>query len=58
MYNAVIGWIKHDISQRGSHLFTLFSMIQIEAISWYHIDQVVTEEPLIQKSFECMNLLL
>ena len=48
VYDAVIGWIKHDVSKRASHLFILFSMIQIEQISRYHIDQVVMKEPLIQ----------
>ena len=57
VYETVIGWIKHDVSKRTSHLFTLFSMIQIEHISRYHKDEVVMKEPLIQESFECMNML-
>ena len=58
VFDAVIGWVKHDVSTRTSHLRTLFSALELEAIPWDHINGVVVKEPLIQGSVDCMKLLV
>jgi len=58
VYDAVFNWIKHDLCARERHIDTIFSSIQIKKISWHHINEVVMKEPLIQKSVECMKLLV
>ena len=58
VFDAVIGWVVHDISTRASRIPTLFSTLEVEAIPWDHIQQVVIKEPLIEGSVECMKLLV
>ena len=58
VFDAVIGWVKHDVSTRTSHLRTLFSALELEAIPWDHINGVVVKEPLILESVDCMKLLV
>ena len=58
MFDAGIGWVKHDVSTRTSHISTLFSALELEAVPWDHINGVVVKEPLIQGSVDCMKLLV
>ena len=58
VYDAIIGWVKNDVSSRSTHIGELFSAINLSVVSWDFLNQVIIKEHLITESLECMKVLV
>uniref|UniRef100_T1JAU2 Kelch-like protein diablo n=1 Tax=Strigamia maritima TaxID=126957 RepID=T1JAU2_STRMM len=54
LLNAVLAWIKHDLSERKTKINVLTPFISLQRLSMDFVQQLMTEEPLVQS---CLQLI-
>lgn len=58
VYNAAVGWIKHDLPTRESHLYDVLSVVRFNYLSREFLTETVAEEPLVLSDKDAMSLYL
>ena len=58
VFEAVISWINHDITNRESYLAQLMEHVRLPLMSQEYLVQRVEEEPLIKTNTQCKDYLI
>ena len=58
VYNAILSWIKHDLSHRSQHIGDLLSLIKLPLLSRDFLMFTVEPEELIRSNSECKDLVI
>ena len=57
VYEAVIEWVKHDLTSRECFLPDLLSCLRLFSLSKYSLEKFLKKEELIMKSPVCSNIM-
>ena len=57
VYEAVMSWVKHDLSSRECFLPDLFKCLRLFSMSKCSIQKILNTEELVGKSLSCTNIL-
>ena len=57
VYEAVIAWVKHDLSSRECFLPDLLKCLRLFSMSKYSIRKILNTEELVGKSLICTNIM-
>ena len=58
VYEAVMAWVRHDLSTRECFLPNLLKCLRLFSMSKYSLQKILSKEELITKSLVCMTILL
>ena len=58
VYEAMIGWVKHDLESRECFLAELLKCVRLFSMSKYSLRQILEEEELVKKSLDCMSIVV
>ena len=57
VYEAVLTWVKHDLSSRECFLADLLKCLRVFSLSKYSIDRILKKEELVKKSLTCIAIM-
>ena len=58
VYDAVMGWLNHDIEERRQHALKVLQNVRFPSMNKEYLMHIVDNEPVIRDDPECLNLLI
>lgn len=58
VYEAVVGWLNHDLEVRKQYTMMLLKSVRFPSMSREYLMYIVDHEPLIQNDPDCLQLLI
>lgn len=58
VYEAVLGWLYHDIDRRKMHAVKLFKNVRFPSIEREYLMHIVDHEPVIRNDPDCLQMLI
>ena len=57
VYEALLDWVRHDVTHRGHHMRTLLSLVRLPLVSPLFLFETISKEAFVRGNLEARDLL-